>query len=197
MTKRIPLHQDAFYHIYNRGNNRSDLFFEADNYRYFLQLWKKYIHPVAETYAYCLLKNHFHFLLRIRPDAPTTSDSKSKMPPIEQQFANCFNAYAKAINKRYHRSGKVFEERFRRKLIDNERYLSQLVFYIHANPQKHGFCEDFRSYPHSSYAAFTSSASTLLNRETVLEWFGGKDTFQQFHADYQHDLKGMETYILE
>ena len=55
-----------YFHIYNRGNNGEDIFLEARNYAYFLKLYQKYICPIADTYAYCLLKNHFHFLIRIK-----------------------------------------------------------------------------------------------------------------------------------
>jgi putative transposase len=61
-----PMRCGAFYHVYNRGINGEDLFKEARNYPYFLKLYAKYIPPVAETYAYCLLKNHFHLLIRVR-----------------------------------------------------------------------------------------------------------------------------------
>ena len=61
-----PLHPGVFYHIYNRGNNGEDLFIEARNYPYFLALYAKYVEPVAETFAYCLMKNHFHLLVRIK-----------------------------------------------------------------------------------------------------------------------------------
>lgn len=56
----------GYYHIFNRGNNGINLFFENDNYRYFMQLYDRYIFPIADTYAWCLLKNHFHFLIRIK-----------------------------------------------------------------------------------------------------------------------------------
>jgi hypothetical protein len=59
-----PLQYGRFYHIYNRGNNGENLFVQQRNFPYFLQLYAKYIQPVAETYAYCLLPNHFHFGIR-------------------------------------------------------------------------------------------------------------------------------------
>jgi len=54
------------YHIYNKGNNKENLFIGEKNYFYFLNLWRKHISPLADTFAYCLLKNHFHFLIRIK-----------------------------------------------------------------------------------------------------------------------------------
>ena len=66
MTKIIPLIPGKYYYIYNRGYNREDIFVEEHNYSYFLKLYDKHISPVAETLAYCLLKNHFRFLVFIR-----------------------------------------------------------------------------------------------------------------------------------
>lgn len=63
-----PLLPDATYHIYNHINGEGQLFKTEENYRYFLELYKRYIAPVAETFCYCLMPNHFHFLIRIRSE---------------------------------------------------------------------------------------------------------------------------------
>jgi hypothetical protein len=61
-----PIQHEAYFHVYNRGINGETLFREPENYKHFLRLYEKYIDPVAETFAWCLLKNHFHLLLRIK-----------------------------------------------------------------------------------------------------------------------------------
>ena len=61
-----PLQYGQTYHIYTRGNNRENLFFEARNYRHFLRLYGRYIEPVADTFAYCLLRNHLHLLVYVK-----------------------------------------------------------------------------------------------------------------------------------
>lgn len=68
MEKQDFLEKGYFYHIYNRGNNKENLFLEEDNYVYFLNLISKYLLPVSDTYSYCLLKNHFHILLKIKEE---------------------------------------------------------------------------------------------------------------------------------
>ncbi|NNJ12539.1 hypothetical protein EKD04_019625 [Chloroflexales bacterium ZM16-3] len=84
MTRTTPLLPGRYYHIFNRGNNRENLFHEERNYVYFLRLYKSHIEPVAETFAYCLLPNHFHLLMRVRPDlSPSIQPSRA--------FANLFN----------------------------------------------------------------------------------------------------------
>ena len=72
MSKPVLLQPGRYYHIYNRGNNRENLFLEERNYRHFLKLYARYVAPVADTYAYCLLKNHFHLLVRIKEIAEQT-----------------------------------------------------------------------------------------------------------------------------
>jgi hypothetical protein len=66
MSKPTPLRYGEYYHIYNRGNNRENVFIEERNYPYFLKLYAKHVEPIADTYAYCLLRNHFHVLVRIK-----------------------------------------------------------------------------------------------------------------------------------
>jgi len=90
MIRTISLEHEAYYHIYNRGNNSEIIFREESNYFYFLKLLKKYILPVADVFAYCLLNNHFHLLIRIKEEDKITVN-------IEKSFSNLFNAYAKPL----------------------------------------------------------------------------------------------------
>lgn len=183
---------DDYFHIYNRGNNKETIFKAPENYIYFLSLWKKYIQPVAETFCYNLLPNHFHFFIRIREIPLQTSHEKtcdvSAFKPIEQHFSNLFNAYSKAINKRFNRTGSLFQERFRRKEIISEEYYSSIVGYIITNAVKHGFCKTTENYQYSAYSSLLSIGSTLLLRDEVLDWFGGKMGFIKFIKDYEEDL---------
>ena len=67
----VPLAYGTFYHIYNRGNNHENIFVQERNYAYFLNLWWKHISPIAETWAYCLLRNHFHAAVYIKKERRT------------------------------------------------------------------------------------------------------------------------------
>jgi len=225
-----PLLADHYYHIYSRGINSGTVFFEERNYRYFLKLYSQHIFPIAKTYAYCLMKNHFHFLVSMRSEAvlPATDHSVFRNPkgldntttpavdlsgfrnltglnstthPIHdlsgfknlkslneakvinysQHFANLFNAYTKAVNKSYQRSGSLFEKPFHRILIDSDSYFVQLVSYIHRNPQKHGVTTDFRSYPHSSYLTIYDQKHSRIETQTTLGWFGSISSFEAYH----------------
>ena len=66
MANPKPLEYGAYYQIYNRGIDRGRIFFEERNYRHFLRLYGRHVTPIADTFAYCLLPNHFHFLVRIK-----------------------------------------------------------------------------------------------------------------------------------
>lgn len=194
-----PLVPGMYYHIYNRGNNRENLFLEKRNYPYFLSLYAKHIEPIADTYAYCLLRNHLHVSLRIKTEEEwrKTSQvlktcevsSKPKKFNPSQAFSNLFNAYAKAINKGYGRTGSLFEERFGRIPVTSDAYFTTLIFYIHYNPQKHGFVGDFRDWEWSSYHALIGTGQTKLKRVDVLNMFDGVKGFEEFHQGMVDEKK--------
>ncbi|MGD9406388.1 MAG: transposase [Anaerolineae bacterium] len=179
MANPTPLRRGCFYHIYNRGVNREDIFRQERNYPYFLQLYAKHVASVADTYAYCLLRNHFHFLVRIKHEEEVKGTSSLKKP--SQHFSNLFNAYAKAFNRAHDRTGSLFQRPFGRIEVTSDSYFAWLVVYIHHNPQRHGFVDDFRDWPYSSYQAHLSTKPTQLRREVVLSWFDGSRGFTMAH----------------
>ena len=141
MQNPKPLTYGNYFHIYNHGVGGRNLFEEAENYEYFLSLYDKYIAPVTDTYAWCLMKNHFHLLVRIKDQAEvdaalnlTGFENLSGLKPLHQHFSNLFNAYTKAFNKRFGYRGALFERPFKRKLIHDEYYLRRVILYIHNNP---------------------------------------------------------------
>jgi len=98
-----------------------------------------------------------------------------------QNFSNLFNAYTKAINKRYERTGSLFERPFKRKIITEDTYLRDLAVYIHLNPKTHGIADNFTAYPHSSYKTFFSEKQTSIERQEVIEWFDNLKNFEFVH----------------
>ena len=193
MTSPSAILPDTFYHIYNRGVNRENIFIEDRNYAYFMQLYEKYITPVAETYAYCLLKNHFHFLIRTKSEDEITKTRSSISKPLgwtpSAHFSNFFTAYAKSINHAYGRTGSLFQHPFGRIPVETNRQLWNIIAYIHQNPQKHHFVEDFRQWKYSSYITILSEKPTQVNREVVFEWFGGKQQYLDLHQVWVDDAK--------
>ena len=189
----IPLLRENYYHIYNHANGSDSLFLNSENYRYFLQRYATFISPIADTFAYCLMPNHIHFLIRIRsePDLQKAYQSKTQSTKIlldenisnylSREFASLFSSYSQAFNRRNGRKGSLFMPNFKRKLVETEGYFTQLVYYIHANPVHHGFVKDLSAWNYSSYHAFLSRKETNLQRDEVLNWFGNVDSFKAFH----------------
>ncbi|TRW22618.1 hypothetical protein FMM05_17215 [Flavobacterium zepuense] len=182
--KLEPLVKEHTYHIYNRGINGETIFKTEENKQYFLRLIDKYLSDKATFYAYCLMDNHFHFLLVVNSDGDI----------VTQALSNLFNAYAKAFNKATGRTGSLFEKHFKRIRIDDEIYLRQLIVYIHLNP-KHHFDMDFTSFKYSSYNTVLSDKETKLNRDEVLELFGDRENFKFVHQQKNDLLE--EKFMLE
>jgi putative transposase len=184
MSGPTPLQPQQYYHIFNRGINGENIFREERNYQYFLDLYAKHINPVADTFSYCLLKNHFHLLVRIRSNDATVGEQNTREISTTNSsvaFSNFFNAYAKGFNKTYSRTGSLFEHTFRRVLVTDDAQYTATIRYIHKNPQKHGFVDDFRAWPYSSYGSLTNDRITWLNRGEVLSWFGGSEGLKRDH----------------
>ena len=157
---------------------------EEKNYLYFLSLLGKHVLPVAEIYAYCLLKNHFHILIQTK--------AVEEEHKISKGFSNLFNSYTKSFNKAYKRTGSLFTKPFSRIKITNEDYLRSLIIYIHLNPWDHGFVSDFKTYLHSSYPALISSKNTALQRKEVITLFDDLDNFVFCHQSRELFLDEMD-----
>ncbi len=189
--KLEPLETSQYYHFFNRGNNSETIFFEEENYSYFLKLMKKYLLQIADVYSYCLLSNHFHFIIRIKDNAVLTDKYKEENNNIHQPISNMLNAYTKAINKKYNRVGSLFQKHPKRILIQNEKYLKNLILYVNTNSTHHNIC-DFEKYKHSSYQALISNNPTLLKRNEVIELFNDIENFK-----YNHNLKSIKIDVIK
>jgi putative transposase len=200
MRQIEPLILGKFYHIYNRGINGCDLFPENSNYECFLNLYDKHISPVADTYAWVLMKNHFHFLVRIKEaeELQTLSGilnpERVKFPVPFHQFSHLFNSYAQAFNKRNGRTGSLFEHPFKRKLIEDKDHFKRMVVYIHNNPVHHGFTQHAMDYPWSSYLTCISVKPTRLQRDATIGWFDNQADFKTAH-DKPEDTSDMGNWL--
>ena len=195
-----PLSPGNFYHIYNHGVGNRNLFQKPDNYEYFLDKYDEYISPVADTYAWVLMPNHFHLLIRVDDEAEVVISTPDRvLNPVRgnipsQQFSKLFNSYAQAFNKRFGYRGALFERPFKRKLIDNETHFKNVVLYIHNNPAHHGFCSHPMEYPWSSYLTCVSIKPTKLRRDAVMGWFDGEANFRHLHNRII-DLENIEKWL--
>ena len=151
-----------YYHVYNRGCNRERVFACDDNYRYLLSQAKRYLPKVSlSVISYCLMPNHYHFLLR--------PDSDDAIGPFIQRL---FNSYTQAFNKQQGRSGTLFESRAKSIEVTDEQYLIHLCRYIHLNPVVAGLVQQPEDWPYSNYLEWTGQRlGTLVDREFVLAYY--------------------------
>jgi hypothetical protein len=215
MTSPSPLLCNTYYHIYNRGVNGENIFLEERNYDLFLKLFEKHIQPVTDLFAYCLLKNHFHLLIKTKtlrvspannyqtgkresayhgqgqPRKPLGSNMLGFDRYISTQFSNFFNAYAKTINKAYGRTGSLFQHPFGRVPITTDRQFWNVIAYIHQNPQKHGFVKDFPDWKYSSYGVILTPPEkpSVINREETITWFGTREEYLLLHHQWVTDAQ--------
>jgi len=190
MKKLESLLFGKYFHIFNCGINDCKIFEKSEDYEYFLKLYDRYVSQVADTFAWVLMPNHFHFLVRVkeREEIITNlSGSRNltglmKLKSPHQHFSNFFNAYTKATNKRLSRHGSLFERPFRRKQIIHFESLKQTVLSIHHIPVESKFVNHPGEYTWSSYQTCISTKPTKLHRDSVIGWFGNRTSFKDQHA---------------
>lgn len=187
---------DTYYHYYNRGNNRENIFREEANYAHFLRLMKKHLTPVVDLYSYCLLPNHFHLILKTKENNQLPLEYQDDGKPLWQPFSNLFNAYAKAYNKKYHRSGSLFQKIPKQLKIESTRYLQNLIVYVNTNSAHHGIA-DYHRYPHSSYSILISQDKTSLKRNEVLELFDGVENLEHALTSRNERIELLQHLFLE
>ena len=195
---RIRIEPEKFYHIWNRGNNRENLFYTPANYEYFLRLYAEYLDKVVETYAFCLLPNHFHLLIRTKPFllVSPAGETNKRSNPVSLAFQRLFTAYSQAINIQQKRTGSLFRKPFKRLEVTSVRQLANLVHYIHTNPQKHCIIDDFRFYPWSSYERILKNRPSKLRKDEVISWFNNKNNYVKYHGG-AIDLDDLKDIIIE
>lgn len=182
--RATPFLPDQYYHFYNRGNNRQAVFFERDNYLYFLKGIKKYLRESVEILVYCLMPTHYHILVRIRQTSEVlkTSEVSGKVSLAMQKFGI---SYTKAINKRFERVGALFQGQFQAKPIQHYNHLLNLCVYIHANPVKDGLVALPEDWEFSNYLEWMNlREGTLVNREFIEGNFGTPEEYKRLVMEY-------------
>ncbi|MFN3761364.1 MAG: transposase [Algoriphagus aquaeductus] len=163
------------YHIYNHANGTENIFLKEGNYLFFLKQYPKYLGDVVDTYAYCLMPNHFHFLVGVKEEfelRKTFPKFQTLEKLVSKQFSNFFSAYTQSFNKAYQRRGSLFMKNFKRSPILNEHQWQETFLYIHLNPVKHGFTEKPENWKWSSWHAYENQGKTSkLNRIYYLNFF--------------------------
>lgn len=183
------------YHVYNRGNNKQPIFFNRNNYIFFLSKIRKEWLPFTDILAYCLMPNHFHFLIIPNESACERVVLKEKETHM-QNFSKCIgktlSSYTQAVNLEQKRTGNLFQKKTKAKLIEEHSYLPACIFYIHSNPIVAGLSRLEEEWEFSSAKDYKGLRNgTLCNQERLYvesglsreEVSGLKKTFTESELD--------------
>ena len=175
--------QGQYYHVYNRGAGRGQIFFNDGNYEYLLRLVQRYYQKYGATViAYCLMPNHYHFLLRQETDEP-----------LSTFVGVLFNAYTQALNTQQGRTGTLFEGRFRHKCVDKWEYLIILCRYIHRNPVKAQLVSRPDDWLYSNFQEWIGLRDgELIDRIFVQDHFRDPEEYAAFVNDAGDEKRGYE-----
>lgn len=159
-----------YYHLYNRGNNHQSIFFERKSYLYFLKQFRYYLTEQAvHAIAYCLMPNHYHFLIYLRDDSLSAAMQKLSL------------SYTNAINRRYGRCGSLFQGRFNTVIVDSDEYLLNLTRYIHLNPVKARLVLRPEDWEFSSYREYVELRQGMLPKlDAVRQQVGTAQAYRTF-----------------
>jgi len=168
---RPPYIPGCYYHFYNRGHDRSPIFRENENYLFVTRKIKEYSESLhLSIIAYCLMPNHYHFLVR--------QDGEFPAGLLPQRV---FNSYSKAYNRMYDHHGTLFESPYQVKLIQIDAHLLHLCRYIHYNPQKDSLVADLIEWPHSNYLEWIGIRNgALVDMEFIIDNFYSHKNYQAF-----------------
>ncbi len=137
-------YSNAFYHVMLRGNYRQNIFHFDRDYRYFYNLLGKVVRLYGcRIHLFCLMTNHVHLVVEVN------------YAPLGKIIQSIASPYARYFNKKFNESGHLFQGRYQSKIIQDERYFSELCYYIHSNPTKAGLVKNLDDYPWSSHVAYT------------------------------------------
>ena len=171
MPIRMSFQQGGYYHLYNRGAGRQVIFCHERNYVYLLRLLKTVAQECSVTViAYCLLPNHYHWLVRQDGQIPV-----GKVP------ARVFGSYTQAFNRAYERTGTLFEGPYKALAVETDAYFVNLCGYIHLNPVHHGLVDVPEAWPYSNYLEWIEKRpGTLVDRDLVRAYFANPKAYEEF-----------------
>ncbi len=168
MNRPRYFQEDTYHHLYNRGANKQLIFFNKYDYNFFIKRMKHYKDQFKlELLAYCLMPNHFHIFIR----QTTKGNITSKF------ISNLTNSYTKSINKKYNRSGVLFQGRTANKIIFDENAFVVLVKYILMNPVKAKLVKKFYYWEYSSAKELLDLIETGITDKIIMDYFSNKNEF--------------------
>lgn len=203
----MKIEPGRYYHIYNRGINSREIFFSDRDFERFLDKYIYYLGLSVKTFAYCLMNNHFHFLLKVlsikahqraiathRKFKPNQAsyilpNPENRLFKIEQLLSHLFNSHTRYINSKYNRTGSLWDANFKVREIDSDEYLQQCICYIHRNPIHHGLTNSYKAYPYSSFKEVLLNNNIIVDSSATLVLFGNRENFEAAHQEVKNTLE--------
>lgn len=192
------------YHIYNRGNRKEEIFRSYKDYRRFVKRLKEYKEQFKiELLCYCLMPNHFHLLaLQKDPEA------------ITKFMLRLCTSYVKYFNIKYELVGRLFQERFRAKIVETDEYLLHLSRYIHLNPisddlqdlkylsstpgvERESTRERLQNYMWSSYSEYYTQKNNLCHTQVILSYFSKTNPQLSYSSFVESGIRDDEISLLQ
>jgi putative transposase len=172
-----------FYHLYNRGIDRQPIFFDQENYLFFLKRFRTHVRPFCKPIAYCLMPNHFHFLIR-------TDERINEMVRVGNVVQNVVSAgvqrwlsgYAGAVNRQRNRTGSLFTQNTGAKELKTPLHTRTCFHYIHQNPLKAGLVSRLEDWEFSSFRDYAGlRQGTLCEQEIARSYL--EINFERFDEE--------------
>lgn len=161
--------ENELYHIYNRGNNKQRIFFKPENYLFFIKKARKFIQPHCDVLAWCLMPNHFHFLVHAdNRTVSTKTIAGVEKNVLSEGVRNLLSSYTQAINKQNDTTGSLFQQNTKAKFIAKGSNLYDRIcfHYIHQNPIKANLVAKMEDWEYSSFKDYCGERNgTLVNKE--------------------------------
>ena len=169
------INDTGYYHVIVRGIGRQLLFEDAADYRYYLLLLERYSKETEVAIcAYCLMENHVHLLVR---------DAGGGLPLFMKKMGI---SYAAFFNKKYDRTGHLFQDRYRSESVTDDAYFLTVNRYILKNPQEAGICR-YSDYPWSSYKLFDDKSS-FVDTSLLSSMLGGYERYDEYLSEESDDF---------
>ncbi|MGJ3234393.1 transposase [Marivirga sp.] len=184
----MKLIADQLYHVYNQGNNKEDIFKDEYDYLNFLKKIRKHILPVSDILAYCLMPNHYHFLIYSSiKSTETVQLGLLESQVLKNNFRLLNSGYSNEFNNKYGRSGSLFRQKTKYKLLDDAHndYPFICFNYIHQNPLKAGMVKKMEDWRYSSFQDYMKIRNgTLCNFDLANQLFdiNGDDFYESSYS---------------
>ncbi len=177
---------DNVYHVYNRGNNKVTIFFTPENYLFFLRKVNKEWHPYCDIFCYCLMPNHFHFMLKPNKDGCKRiflKNEPSHLQVLSKAIGKTLSSYTQAINLQNDTIGNLFQKKTKAKCLSepsdylsgytSRDYLINCFWYIHNNPLEGGIIQNLKDWKYSSWPDYYGFRDgKLCNKDIAMERIG-------------------------